>query len=65
MIATPETGDRLAAHMAVAWNPSIPGAKIEDTFLIHSNNTLENLSFDPKFPHIKVEGRLRAVPLER
>ncbi|MBD1909817.1 MULTISPECIES: M24 family metallopeptidase [unclassified Leptolyngbya] len=65
VVANPETTSQLAANMAVAWNPSIPGAKIEDTFLLTSNNTLENLSFDPKFPHAEVEGRLRAVPLER
>jgi Xaa-Pro aminopeptidase len=65
VVATPDTGDRLAAGMVLAWNPSIPGAKIEDTFLLHSDNHLENLSFDPQFPHTEVAGRLRAIPLER
>lgn len=65
VVATPETSDRLAAHMVLAWNPSIPGAKIEDTFLLHPDNSLENLSVDPTFPHIDVEGRQRPVPLER
>lgn len=65
VVATPETSDRLAANMVLAWNPSIPGAKIEDTFVLKSDISLENLSFDPQFPHVKVAGRLRAVPLER
>lgn len=65
IVATAETSDRLTAHMVLAWNPSIPGAKIEDTFILHPDNRLENLSFDPKFPHMQLEGRLRPVPLER
>ncbi|MBW4459720.1 MAG: M24 family metallopeptidase [Nodosilinea sp. WJT8-NPBG4] len=65
VVATPETGDRLAAPTALAWNPSIPGAKIEDTFVLHPDNSLENLSFDPQFPHQDVAGRLRPIPLER
>lgn len=64
VVATPETGDRLAAKMVLAWNPSIPGAKIEDTFLLMPDNHLENLSFDARFPHIEMAGRWRAVPME-
>jgi len=48
----------------VAWNPSLSGAKIEDTFVIHSDGTLENLTFDPNWPSVEVAGRLRPVPLE-
>lgn len=65
VVATPETGDRLTANMVLAWNPSIPGAKIEDTFVLNSDNSLENLSFDNQFPYTEIAGRLRAVPLER
>ncbi|WOD40265.1 M24 family metallopeptidase [Nodosilinea sp. E11] len=65
VIATAETGDRLAAAMILAWNPSIPGAKVEDTFVLHADNRLENLSFDPQFPHQEIAGRLRSMPLER
>jgi Xaa-Pro aminopeptidase len=65
VIATAETSDRLAENMVLAWNPSIPGAKIEDTFVLSRDNTLENLSFDPQFPHVEIAGRLRAIPLER
>lgn len=65
IIATAETSDRLMPNMVLAWNPSLPGAKIEDTFVLHSDNSLENLSFDAKFPHTGIAGRLRPTPLER
>ncbi|MBL1178209.1 M24 family metallopeptidase [Pantanalinema sp. GBBB05] len=65
VVATPETSDRLAAHMVIAWNPSIPGAKIEDTFVVNPDHSLENLSLDRQFPYTEIAGRLRAVPLER
>ncbi|MBE9229751.1 M24 family metallopeptidase [Phormidium sp. LEGE 05292] len=64
IIANPTTIDTLEANMAMAWNPSLPGAKIEDTFVILEDGKLENLTFDPNWPSIEVEGRLRAVPLE-
>ena len=64
VVATPTTTDPLAAEMAIAWNPSLPGAKIEDTFVIHANGELENLTFDPTWPNVDVAGRDRPVPLE-
>ena len=63
VVANPFTKDTLAENMAVAWNPSLPGAKIEDTFVILDDGKLENMTFDPRFPSIEVEGRLRPVPL--
>jgi len=64
IVATPSTSDTLAENMAVAWNPSLPGAKIEDTFVILKDGELENMTFDPKWPNVEVEGRLRPLPLE-
>ncbi|MEG4495953.1 M24 family metallopeptidase [Microcoleus sp. F10-C6] len=64
IVANPATSDILAENTAVAWNPSLSGAKIEDTFVIHSDGTLENLTFDPNWPSVEVAGRLRPVPLE-
>jgi Xaa-Pro aminopeptidase len=63
IVATPTATDTLVAGMAVAWNPSIPGAKVEDTFVIIEDGKLENLTFDPNFPNLEIEGRLRPVPL--
>ncbi len=64
IVATPTTSDRLTASLAIAWNPSLPGAKIEDTFVLHSDDSLENLTYDSDWDHIDVDGRLRPVPLE-
>lgn len=64
IVANPHTGDTLKANMAVAWNPSLPGAKIEDTFVILEDGKLENLTFDPSFPSVEISGRLRPVVLE-
>ncbi|WP_242039661.1 hypothetical protein [Anabaena sphaerica] len=63
IVATPTATETLAAGMAVAWNPSLAGAKVEDTFVILEDGKLENLTFDPNFPSVEVEGRLRAMPL--
>ena len=55
---------RLSARNAVAWNPSLPGAKIEDTFVIGADGA-ENLTFDPRWPTTTVEGRARPALLVR
>ncbi|WP_293143425.1 MULTISPECIES: M24 family metallopeptidase [unclassified Microcoleus] len=64
VVANPATSDVLSENMVVAWNPSLSGAKIEDTFVIGSDGTLENLTFDRNWPSVEVEGRLRPLPLE-
>ena len=64
IVANPNTCDTLTANMAVAWNPSLPGAKIEDTFVLLEDGKLENLTFDPNFPSVEIAGRMRPVPLE-
>ncbi|MEK8088681.1 M24 family metallopeptidase [Thermithiobacillus plumbiphilus] len=64
VVATPTTKDSLTEGMAVAWNPSLPGAKIEDTFLINADGDLENLTDDPRWPHTVTQGRKRPLPLE-
>ncbi|HEY9742459.1 MAG TPA: M24 family metallopeptidase [Coleofasciculaceae cyanobacterium] len=64
VVANPTTTDTLVEGTAVAWNPSLSGAKVEDTFVILQDGKLENLTFDPNWPSIEVEGRLRPVPLE-
>lgn len=65
VIATPTTSDRLAANTAMAWNPSLSGAKIEDTFLLHEDDHLENLTLDPNWNSIEVHQQQRPLPLER
>jgi Xaa-Pro aminopeptidase len=65
VIATPAASEQLVGNQALAWNPSLPGAKIEDTFVLLESNQLENLSFDPNWPSVEVAGRSRPLPLER
>lgn len=52
-IAGPESQEMLQAGMAVAWNPSLPGAKVEDTFLV-TGTGLVNLTTDPVWPSAKM-----------
>jgi hypothetical protein len=44
--------------MALAWNPSLAGAKVEDTFLLTEEGLL-NLTEDPSWPTVAVGGRRR------
>lgn len=48
----------LEKGMVLAWNPSLPGAKIEDTVLI-SESGLEVLTEDPEWPRVKIKGLRR------
>jgi Xaa-Pro aminopeptidase len=63
VIATPQTGVQLDTGMALALNPSLPGVKIEDTFLLQADG-LENLTLDSNWPTVVNEGRVRPLPLE-
>jgi Xaa-Pro aminopeptidase len=62
-VALPTEDTVLDVGMAVAWNPSLPGAKVEDTFLV-ARDGLENLTFDPRWPRVVVAGRDRPALLE-
>jgi Xaa-Pro aminopeptidase len=62
-LATASSALELEAGMAFAFNPSIRGNKIEDTFLLGEKG-LENLTFDPGWPATDVQGRLRPLWLE-
>jgi Xaa-Pro aminopeptidase len=63
VIATPASQQLLTNGMALAFNPSLPGVKIEDTFLLQAGH-LENLTLDPAWPTAIEHGRLRPLPLE-
>jgi Xaa-Pro aminopeptidase len=63
VVATPRTLVPLDAGMAVAFNPSLPGTKLEDTFLL-TDSTPENLTLDPVWPTVRHNGLARPLPLE-
>jgi Xaa-Pro aminopeptidase len=63
IVATATTATELQEGMAFAFNPSFQGIKIEDTFLLGPNG-LENLTLDPAWPSVEVQGRPRPRWLE-
>lgn len=60
-IAQPTSQWTLQDNTAVAWNPSLKGGKIEDTFLLNPDGELENLTYDSNWPHVEFAGRLRPL----
>ena len=64
VVARPDSAEIIQQGMAVAWNPSVPGAKIEDTFAVAPAG-LTNLTFDADWPHSMVGGRPRPLVLTR
>ncbi|WP_026370859.1 M24 family metallopeptidase [Kallotenue papyrolyticum] len=53
-IVTPASQGRVQAPQAFAWNPSVPGAKSEDTFLV-SEQGYEVLTASPDWPMLTIE----------
>ena len=51
-------------NTALAWNPSLPGAKIEDT-VVTTADGIEILTLDPSWPTVEVDGRPRPDVLVR
>jgi Xaa-Pro aminopeptidase len=64
VVATPGDPTILDDPVAVAWNPSLTGAKIEDTVLLTAAG-LDVLTLDPSWPTIEVAGRPRPDILVR
>lgn len=63
-LATPATTEPVEAGQAFAWNPSVPGLKVEDTVLCTAEG-IEILTVDPQWPAVEVAGRRRPAVLER
>lgn len=49
-IATPASRETVEAGMAFAWNPSITGAKAEETFVLRPDGHAEIVTRDPAWP---------------
>ena len=64
VIATPDDSTVIEANTALAWNPSLSGAKMEDTVLC-TKDGIEILTVDPVWPTVEVAGKQRPVSLER
>ncbi len=63
-LASPSASLVLQNRMALAFNPSCSGLKVEDTFLMQPTG-LENITLDPAWPTCTVAGRPRPLWLER
>lgn len=61
-VAHPKSGEIVQNNQAFAWNPTITGTKVEETFIIN-NNELENLTSSNNFPSISVEVSKQPVVL--
>jgi antitoxin VapB len=62
-VATPAGTEVVVNNQAFAWNPSIRGAKAEDTVILH-DGTIENLTATPELPVLTeaiVEGSMYAA----
>jgi|HubBroStandDraft_6_1064221.scaffolds.fasta_scaffold05264_5 Xaa-Pro dipeptidase len=53
-VITPDSTEVVLDHQAFAMNPTVQGAKAEDTILVQQDHT-ENLSSTPNWPKINVE----------
>jgi len=53
-LATSESKDVIRKGQALAWNPTIAGAKMEDTILV-GENEIENLTYSADWPTIALE----------
>jgi hypothetical protein len=62
--AVPGITDLVQAGQAFAWNPTAPGAKVEDTVLVTAGG-IEVLTTDARWPATRVRGLDRPAELER
>lgn len=62
--AVPGIPDVVRAGQAFAWNPSAPGAKVEDTVLVGASG-FDVLTVDPRWPTVRVARRERPIELVR
>lgn len=58
-LALPDDPRPVVPGAAYAWNPSLPWAKTEDTFVL-GDAGLENVTWDERWPSVTVDGRVRA-----
>ena len=56
-VAHPGSGEVVRVPQAFAWNPSIAGTKVEETFLLHDDDAIEIMTHDPEWPAMDVDVR--------
>ena len=66
VVAVPGSAARVGASAVLAWNPSAPSLKVEDSVLVTGGAPRgEVLTVDPRWPVQEVAGRARPMTLER
>jgi Xaa-Pro aminopeptidase len=63
-LATSASDATVEDSQAFAWNPTVPGLKVEDT-VVTGPDGVEVLTVDPAWPTVEVGGRTRPAILER
>ena len=61
---TLSVADLVQPDQAFAWNPSAPGAKVEDTVFVRESG-IEVLTVDPRWPTVATNGLDRPIELDR
>jgi Xaa-Pro aminopeptidase len=61
---TASVAERVQPDHAFTWNPSAPGAKVEDTVLVRESG-IEVLTLDPRWPTAMTNGLARPIELDR
>jgi len=63
-LVQPDDKTAIKPGMVLAWNPSVQGAKFEDTVVVKPDGTLENLTASKKWPMVTVTngGRSFEIP---
>ena len=56
-VAHPGSEELVQVPQAFAWNPSIAGTKVEETFLLHDDDAIEVMTHDPEWPAMDVDVR--------
>jgi Xaa-Pro aminopeptidase len=64
VVASPSANQEIFENSVLAWNPTMPGAKIEDTIIV-GRKEVEILTVDPAWPVKNHGGRMRPEVLER
>lgn len=59
----PTIADVMVLGQPLTWNPSAPGAKVEDTVLV-TEGGIEPITVDPRWPTVEVNGLARPSTLE-
>jgi len=54
-VGTPDNKEVIQGNMAFAWNPSITGAKCEDTMILRKNGKNEIITPTPNWPMVEVK----------